>query len=233
MRKSFLASIFIAALLLLPWQSALYASYGLNVIDNDSIGVIYFNLGKAYNVLREQVKKFETTADANTKQQVEQVLKTMPQDSPLGKDLTIAKLSEAIEKWHNDAVFIPTGGVWISISRDLQPKVVIEAQINPGKIAEFLKAAPNTQGLDFEPKNNVIKFIVPDMNLPLEISSERIVFGNVAATPSQVSEDWQPYYKRVSSPDQHLAIELDVQKIIESVLTLHQERSATTSEKAC
>lgn len=232
MRKSLLASFFVAALLL-TCQSALYASYGLNVIENESIGVIYFNLGKAYNVLRDQVKNFDKTADTNTKNQVEEILKTMPADNPLGKDLTVTKINEALEKWHNDAVFIPTGGVWISVSKDLQPKVVIEAQINVNKIAEFLKSAPNVQGVDFEPKNNVIKFDVPGMALSAEISNERIVVGNVSAAPQQLGEGWQPFYKRVSSPDQHLAIELEVQSIIESVLTLNQQRSAATSEKAC
>jgi hypothetical protein len=232
MRKSILVSVFVAVMLL-ACQGVLYASYGLNVIESDSIGVIYFNLGKAYNMLREQVKNFDKTSDANTRQQVEQMLGTMADKSPFGKDLSVAKINEAIEKWHNDGVFIPTGGVWISVSKDLQPKVVIEASIKPDKIAEYLKSAPNTQGVDFTPKNNVISFNAPGMDLPVEISSERIVIGKVAATPQQPGDSWQPYYKRVTSPDQHLAVELDVQSVIESVLTLHQQRSAATSEKIC
>jgi competence protein ComGC len=232
MRKSLLACFFIAALLLTS-QASLYASYGLNVIENDSIGVIYFNLGKAYSVLREQVKNFDKTADANTKNQVEEMLKTMQADSPFGKDLTVAKISEALEKWHNDAVFIPTGGVWISVAKDLQPKAVIEAQIKVDKLAELVKSFPNAQGIDFTPKNNVISLRLPGIALPIEISSERIVVGSVSAIPQQLGADWQPYYKRVSSPDQHLAVELDVQTMIEKVLDLGQQRSAATSEKVC
>ncbi|NLF95254.1 MAG: hypothetical protein GX569_00860 [Candidatus Riflebacteria bacterium] len=232
MRKTFLALVLVVVMLL-SCQVALYASYGLNVIENDSIGVIYFNLGKAYNILRDQVKSFDKTADANTRQQIEQVLGTLGAENPLARDLSVAKINEAIEKWHNDGVFIPTGGVWISVSKDLQPKVVIEASIKPDKIAEFLKSAPNTQGLDFTPKNNIISFNAPGMDLPIEINSERIVIGKVAATAEKPGENWQPCYKRVTSPDQHLALELDVQSIIESVLTLHQQRSTSTSEKSC
>jgi len=232
MRKSFMVSILVAVILLSS-QGAVLASFGLNVIENESIGVIYFNLGKAYNVVREQVRNFDKTADPNTKQQVEQMLGTIAAESPFGKDLSIAKLNEAIEKWHNDGVFIPTGGVWVSVSKDLQPKVVIEASIKPDKIAEFLKSSPNTQGVDFTPKDNVIRFDVPGMALPVEINSERIVIGKVAAAPAKLGESWQAYHKRVTSPDQHLAIEVDVQSVIESVLTLHQQRSTSTSEKTC
>lgn len=232
MRKSILTSIFIA-IMLLSGQVALYASYGLNVIENDSIGVIYFNLGKAYTVVREQVKNFDRTADPNTRQQIEQMLATLGNDNPLGKDASVAKINEAIEKWHNDAVFLPTGGIWISVSKDLQPKVVIEASIKPDKIAELLKAVPNMQGIDLTPVNNVISFKVPGVDLPIEINNERIIIGKVSATPEQLSEAWQPYYKRVNSPDQHLALELDVQKVIESVLTLHQQKSTAISEKVC
>ncbi len=232
MRKSVLASVLVAVMLL-SCQGALYASFGLNVIETDSICIFYFNLGKAYNVVRDQVKNFDKTADANTKQQVEHMLGTVAAESPFGKDLSVARINEAIEKWHNDGVFIPTGGVWVSVSKDLQPKVVIEASIKPDKIAEFLKSAPNTQGVDFTPKDNVIKFSAPGMDLPIEISSERIVIGKVAATPAKLDESWQPYHKRVTSPDQHLALEVDVQSVIESVLNLHQQKTATTSEKAC
>ncbi|MBU1107785.1 MAG: hypothetical protein KKB51_14020 [Candidatus Riflebacteria bacterium] len=233
MQKYLLSAFLIAALLLLPGQSKLFAaSYGLNVIENDSIGVIYFNLGKAYNVLREQVNNFDKTADENTKQQIEQVIKSLPADSPLGKDLSVAKIKEILDKWHSDAVFIPTGGVWISVSNDLKPKIVIEAQIKLDKLAELLKSAPPAKDMDLTPKNNVIKFEIPGMDQSVEISSERIVIGDVSATPAQLNESWQPYFKRVSSPDQHLSVELDVQAIIQKVLSMKGPMSGGR-EKAC
>jgi len=90
MRKTVLASVLVA-IILLSSQVALYASYGLNVIENDSIGVIYFNLSKAYNVVRDQVKNFDKTADPNTRQQIEQVLGTIGTENPLAKDYRLQK----------------------------------------------------------------------------------------------------------------------------------------------
>ena len=231
MQRHFLAAVLLAVILLFPGQNALFANYGLNVIENDSIGVIYFNLGKAYNVLREQLRNIANTTDTNAKQLMEQAIKSLPADSPFGKDLSAAKINEALEKWHNDAIFIPTGGVWISASKDLQFKIVIEAQINLAKFAELLKTAPAATGVDFTPKNNVIKFEIPGMGLPAEISNERIVIGNVPSAPAQLNESWQPYFKRVSLPDQHLALELDVQAVIAKVLSM--KGSSSPSEKAC
>lgn len=232
MHKHFITAVLAAILLLIPLQNSLFASYGLNVIENDSIGVIYFNLGKAYTAFREQVKNFAKTADANATKQAEDFFKSLPANSPFGKDFSIAKLNEILDKWHKDAVFIPTGGVWVSISNDLKPRIVIEAQIKLDKFSELLKSAPPTQGLNLEPQNNLIKFAIPGMAQSVEISTQRIVIGNVLPEPTMLNESWQSYLKRVSSPDQHLAIELDVQATIEKVLSLNGASSGS-SEKVC
>jgi hypothetical protein len=209
------AGIWFFVLFLLLVQGQLLAGVGPKVIESGSIGTVYLNVGKLYDVIYEHLAAVDS-ADASVKSQISQMLTTLGKDNPFGKEFSIEDLSSSAVKWHKDAYFIPTGALWVSVSKDLMPRIVIEADFKLDEVTEFLQKYTKNE-INYEPKKKLIEFRLPVHNLLVQITPKYATIGKITNKPEEVNNSWKPFLRFASSPNQLFALELDMQSVFEAI----------------
>jgi competence protein ComGC len=161
-----------------------------------------------------------------------------PKEASTGTDslqppATLAELVQKFLNFHESALFRPTGGLWGSISPNLEIRFVLEASIKPKALYEWLNAH-HLLNLN-APKNieeNLVVFSYPEFlsggEMVLEIQPTGVKGGvNFPATTS--GKGWEDLLQAAANPEAVLLEEVDGNLLKQ----LYRKRNKGSSQKAC
>jgi len=136
---------------------------------------------------------------------------------------TFEDFIKKIFDFDSKGLFRPTGGLWIAASKDLSPRIVIEASCKPKEFYEFLFGNNPAPIRPEKVEKDLVVFKLPRLpntnkDLTLELRPDGLVFGDVPAAPeSNLEKNWQPLIDFIAGPEVVSAIEIDGTKLVDLI----------------
>jgi hypothetical protein len=145
---------------------------------------------------------------------------------------TAAELAETILDWSSRGVFNPDGRLWLSISNNLQPRLILEGTYKPSELIETIKSIlPGFPEPEILQTNLVrFKFAQTPMgieNLILEILPNAIKAGSNFST-NTYNTGWEELISSAQSQKMKLAVEFNGDKLLLNAKKVAQKDRAKT-----
>lgn len=188
-----------------------YAKDRAQVLKSDSLGAIYINAGKIFNLYLDQARELLKPENAAELEKIEEQLR---RHFP-GK-FSFASLFKKISKFADSALCVPDGSLWLSVDEELRPAISISAKIRPQELFEFVrKRLDNDMIVPAKNEKNLIEFEMPTpgYSLTLSITNQGI---KLFAGSNKAKEDLQRWKSLAGEADKSntlIAVEIDVNRI--------------------
>ncbi|PKL47550.1 MAG: hypothetical protein CVV42_12515 [Candidatus Riflebacteria bacterium HGW-Riflebacteria-2] len=181
------------------------------ILKSDSLGAVYINAGRIFNLYLEQARELLKPENAG---ELEKIEAQMRQHFP-GK-FSFTSFFKRLISFADSGAFIPDGALWLSIDEELRPALSISARTRPQDLLSRVRARMAKAGL--EPVSNEKELVeysipTPSFNLSLKVTPQGITLLAATAGASDISERWRSLAGEADGKNTLIAAEIDIERI--------------------
>ncbi|PKL42252.1 MAG: hypothetical protein CVV41_15875 [Candidatus Riflebacteria bacterium HGW-Riflebacteria-1] len=181
------------------------------VLKSDSLGAIYINAGKIFNLYLDQARELLKPANAAELQKIEdQLQRHFP-----GK-FSFTGLFKELCNFADSALCVPDGALWFAMDEELRPAISVSARIKPQELFEFVqKHLGKNKVVPVKNQKDLIEFDIPTpgFNLTLSVTRQGVTLFAGSKRAKEDQSRWKSLFGDADDGSTLVAAEIDISRI--------------------